>query len=97
MDFFYSSLIETRLPGAYERLLLDAMRGDSLLYSRSDALELSWHFLTPLLESWERDGDEGLIAYPAGCKIPREVVDRILPDPCLLEENACTLCNTRRP
>lgn len=97
MDFFYSSLIETRLPGAYERLLLDAMRGDSLLYSRSDALELSWHFLAPLLESWERDGDEGLIAYPAGCKIPREVVDRILPDPCLLEENACTLCNTRRP
>ena len=97
MDFFYSSLIETRLPGAYERLLLDAMRGDSLLYSRSDALELSWHFLAPLLESWERDGDEGLITYPAGCKIPREVVDRILPDPCLLEENACTLCNTRRP
>ena len=45
---------------------------------------------------WDRSED-GSIAYPAGCKIPREVVDRILPDPCLLEENACTLCNTRRP
>lgn len=95
MDFFYKSLIETRLPGAYERLLLDAMRGDALLYSRSDALELSWHFLAPLLESWERDGDEGLITYPAGSKLPREVVDRIHAQPYLLNESVCCLCNSR--
>ena len=36
----------------YERLLLDAMRGDALLYSRSDALELSWHYLAPLIDHW---------------------------------------------
>lgn len=93
MDFFYSSLVPTRLPDAYERLLLDAMRGDTMLYSRSDALELSWHFLAPLLESWERNKDEGLVAYPAGCKIPREVIGRIHPHPYLLHETVCSRCN----
>lgn len=93
MDFFYASLAMTRLPDAYERLLLDAMRGDTMLYSRSDALELSWHFLSPLLESWEHDGDD-LIFYPAGCKIPREVVSLIHAHPYLLEETVCSLCNS---
>ncbi|WP_273198201.1 glucose-6-phosphate dehydrogenase [Barnesiella viscericola] len=93
MDFFYKSLAATRLPGAYERLLLDAMRGDALLYSRSDALELSWHFLAPLLDCWEREKDEGLITYPAGCQIPHEVISRINADPYLLEESVCSCCN----
>ncbi len=90
MDFFYKSLTSTRLPGAYERLLLDAMRGDSLLYSRSDALELSWHYLAPLLDDWEREKDEGLIFYPAGCTIPREVT-RIHGHPYILDESVCSL------
>lgn len=96
MDFFYKSLAATRLPGAYERLLLDAMRGDALLYSRSDALELSWHFLAPLLDCWEREKDEGLITYPAGCQIPHEVITRINADPYLLEESVCSCCNPDR-
>ncbi len=96
MDFFYKSLATTHLPGAYERLLLDAMRGDALLYSRSDALELSWHFLAPLLDCWEREKDEGLITYPAGCQIPHEVITRINADPYLLEESVCSCCNTDR-
>ena len=55
MDFFYNSLIPNKLPDAYERLLLDAMRGGALLYSRSDALELSWHYLAPLIDHWEKE------------------------------------------
>ena len=39
MDFRYDSLSKNYLPDAYERLLLDAMLGDSTLYARSDALE----------------------------------------------------------
>jgi len=48
MDFKYESLSKVYLPDAYERLLLDAMLGDSTLYARSDALEASWKFIDPI-------------------------------------------------
>jgi glucose-6-phosphate 1-dehydrogenase len=35
--------------GAYERLLTDAMRGDSLLFVREDAVDLSWMVVRDLL------------------------------------------------
>ncbi len=65
MDFRYASLSGEELPGAYERLLLDVMTGDSTLYARSDALEESWKFVEPVLEYWQRQGDEGLFPYAA--------------------------------
>jgi len=42
---------ETALPDAYERLLLDALRGDPSLFIRRDEIELAWRIVTPLLES----------------------------------------------
>jgi len=42
------------LPEAYERLLLDVLRGDSTLFTRSDELEAAWRFVTPVLEAWEK-------------------------------------------
>ena len=39
MDFHYSDLSDSYIPGAYERLLHDSMLGDSTLYSRGDAVE----------------------------------------------------------
>ena len=88
MDFFYNSLIPNKLPDAYERLLLDAMRGDALLYSRSDALELSWHYLAPLIEHWEKEKEENLVFYPAGSPIPREIT-HIYSHPYVLEAPVC--------
>ncbi len=78
MNFRYDSLPHDKLPDAYERLLLDAMQGESLLYSRSDSLEWSWHFLTPLLDDWNASGEQGLFFYPAGSAMPREV-NRLYP------------------
>ena len=89
MDFFYNSLIPNKLPDAYERLLLDAMRGDALLYSRSDALELSWHYLAPLIDHWEKEKEENLVFYPAGSPIPREIT-HIYSHPYVLEAPVCT-------
>ena len=40
---------------AYERLLLDVMRGDSTLFTRSDELEAAWRFVQPVLDHWESD------------------------------------------
>lgn len=72
MDFSYRSLSDTRLATAYERLLLDAMQGDSTLYTRSDALEMSWRFVDPVLQQWAQEPDKGLYFYPAGSDGPEE-------------------------
>ncbi len=39
-------------PEAYERLLLDAMKGDATLYARGDWVDLAWELLGPVLERW---------------------------------------------
>ncbi len=54
MDFQYDEAFgDIELPEAYERLLLDVLRGDSTLFTRSDELEEAWRFVTPVLEYWE--------------------------------------------
>lgn len=54
MNFSYAARWSDRpLPEAYERLLLDAVRGDSTLFARSDELEAAWSVLEPLLQRKE--------------------------------------------
>ena len=88
MDFRYDSLSKSYLPDAYERLLLDAMLGDSTLYARSDALEASWKFIDPILLHWKEEGDKGLYSYFPGEDGPVE--KKILG----IEEKLCP-CQTR--
>jgi len=49
MDFSYSGKWKKDLPEAYERLLLDAMRGDSTLFTRSDEVEAEWTVIQSVL------------------------------------------------
>lgn len=49
MDFAYSGRWDKALPEAYERLLLDAMRGDSTLFTRSDEVEAEWEVIGEVL------------------------------------------------
>ncbi len=72
MDFLYSSLSNVHLPDAYERLLMDAMCGDSTLYTRSDALEASWKFIDPILQHWKEIGGKELYTYKMGEDGPSE-------------------------
>ena len=65
MDFHYSQMKETYVPEAYERLLLDAMIGDSTLYIREDALMKTWEFVQPILDYFKEE-DTPLYGYPAG-------------------------------
>jgi len=58
-------------PEAYERLLLDAWRGDATLFVRSDECELSWSFLQPVIDKWSTTTGKSKIAlYPAGSDGP---------------------------
>lgn len=66
LDFAYQhAFAQTALPEAYERLLLDALRGDATLFMQSDELEACWKLVTPVLEAWEND-PRGPELYPAG-------------------------------
>lgn len=51
-------------PPPYQRLLLDALRGEQLLFSRADGVEMSWHFITPILEAYADTGHPGAKPYP---------------------------------
>jgi glucose-6-phosphate 1-dehydrogenase len=50
---------------AYERLLLDVLRGQLTLFMRSDELEAAWEWVEPILDYWEQEGDDP-IPYTAG-------------------------------
>lgn len=52
MDFLYGTGFGHPSPEAYERLLLDALIGDSTLYTRRDEVEASWAFIDPIKKAW---------------------------------------------
>jgi glucose-6-phosphate 1-dehydrogenase len=66
MDFHYTDLSDVHLPSAYERLLYDAMVGDSTLYARADAVEAAWKFVAPIQKVWATDPLQKVHGYPAG-------------------------------
>jgi glucose-6-phosphate 1-dehydrogenase len=66
MDFHYSELSDVHLPSAYERLIYDAMLGDSTLYARADAVEAAWRFVAPIQRAWANNPDIKTFGYPAG-------------------------------
>ena len=66
MDFHYSDLAEGDVPEAYERLLLDCMKGDATLYAHGDSVEASWEFVQPILDAWKNDDSIPVFGYPAG-------------------------------
>jgi glucose-6-phosphate 1-dehydrogenase len=70
MSFLYKEAFDDSSPEAYERLLLDAMRGDSTLFARSDEVDAAWQLITPLLDT-EQD-DHPVATYPAGSWGPPE-------------------------
>jgi glucose-6-phosphate 1-dehydrogenase len=66
MDFHYSDLNNIHLPSAYERLIYDALLGDSTLYARADAVEAAWKFVRPIQKAWDNDHEIKMYGYPAG-------------------------------
>lgn len=68
MDFTYAeSFAGDAQPMAYERLLLDAIRGDQTLFSRTDEIDSSWTFVTKILNGWEKYKEKApLYSYTRG-------------------------------
>ncbi|MBR9883286.1 MAG: glucose-6-phosphate dehydrogenase [Oceanospirillales bacterium] len=54
-----------RTPDAYERLILEAMRGNQSLFVRRDEIEASWRWCDALIDAWDESGDQ-VKPYSAG-------------------------------
>jgi len=55
MDFCQNCEIGYNSPEAYERLLLDAMKGEKTLFTRWDEVYHSWKFVDAIQDAWKKE------------------------------------------
>jgi glucose-6-phosphate 1-dehydrogenase len=72
MEFRYGTSFLSESPEAYERLILDAMRGDATLFTRNDEIEALWGIIDPILTAWHEDTSSEVAQYPSGSQGPSE-------------------------
>jgi len=80
MDFRYGTAFGSNTPEAYERLLLDAMRGEATLFTRRDEVEEQWAYMDRVLEAWKADGNPTPPTYPSGTWGPEQADDLLSRD-----------------
>jgi glucose-6-phosphate 1-dehydrogenase len=78
MEFLYGTSFLSQSPEAYERLIMDAMRGDATLFTRNDEVEAQWRICDPIVQKWEKTPGP-LPQYPAGSQGPAEAQKLMLP------------------
>lgn len=77
MEFTYDKLGGVQSGDAYSRLIEDCLNGESVLFTRSDAVEASWNYFDPILKHWRENPVTPLYGYPAGTWGP-DISDRII-------------------
>ena len=65
LDMSFADRFDTQVPDAYERLLLDVIRGNATLFMRRDEVEAAWSWIDPIAEAWKEAGIE-CRGYTAG-------------------------------
>lgn len=80
MDFRYGAAFGSNTPEAYERLLLDAMRGDATLFTRHDEVEEQWAFIDRVFEAWRAEASAPPPVYEAGSWGPDRADDLLARD-----------------
>ena len=73
-DYSRLATLDSRpsLPDAYERLLLDALRGDASLFPREDAIDIAWRLIDPVVQGWASGQAPALAIYEPGSPGPIE-------------------------
>jgi glucose-6-phosphate 1-dehydrogenase len=72
MDFHYREFFSGALPDAYERLLVEAMRGDASLFTRSDGIEAAWKLIDSITKGWSTSDTPDMALYRRGSWGPFE-------------------------
>lgn len=70
LGFDYSDLDAGETPEAYQRLLLDAIKGSATLFIRGDEVEAAWRFVDAIRAGWTTNGSP-VHGYPAGSRGPK--------------------------
>ena len=65
LDMSFAKAFGAPSPEAYERLLMDVVRGNASLFMRRDEVEAAWRFVDPIRDAWAQSG-EGPRPYNAG-------------------------------
>jgi glucose-6-phosphate 1-dehydrogenase len=65
LDIRFEKTFGMRFPDAYERLLMDTVRGNPTLFMRRDEVEAAWTWVEPILDAWASRPDQPR-PYPAG-------------------------------
>ena len=58
LDMSFAESFDVHAPDAYERLLLDVIRGNQTLFMRRDEVEAAWQWIDPIVEAWASTGQE---------------------------------------
>src|SRR3546814_12908993 len=65
LDMSFAQAFGGRNPDAYERLLMDVVRGNPTLFMRRDEFDAAWRWIDPILAAWRARGDAPQ-AYTSG-------------------------------
>ena len=57
LDMSFATTFQVRNPDAYERLVLDVVRGDQTLFMRRDEVEAAWIWIDPILNAWAESNE----------------------------------------
>lgn len=56
LDMTFAETFGGRHPDAYERLLMDVVRGNQTLFMRRDEIEAAWRWVDPIIQAWNDSG-----------------------------------------
>lgn len=79
LNLSFAETFKNDLPDAYERLLMDVVRGNATLFMRRDEVETAWEWVDSILEAWDNSGERPRF-YTAGTWGPSESVAMIVRD-----------------
>ncbi|MCB1454324.1 MAG: glucose-6-phosphate dehydrogenase [Rhizobiaceae bacterium] len=65
LDMSFADSFDERNPDAYERLIMDVVRGNQTLFMRRDEVEAAWSWIDPILAGWE-ENHQPVQGYTAG-------------------------------
>jgi glucose-6-phosphate 1-dehydrogenase len=80
MEFNYAEGFQLREHPAYERLIVDCIKGDLTLFAREDGIELTWSIVDPIVKRWEGEHPMQFPNYAAGSWGPRQADELIEAD-----------------
>ncbi len=73
LELDYADHFEDRFPDAYERLLMDVVRGNQTLFMRRDEVKASWTWIESIIQNWKKVGVTNHL-YEAGTSGPGNIV-----------------------